>query len=53
MLGLDKEACKVTCPHCKSLSCVRCNLLYHGMLSCKEVQDMEAEVSTAKGCLAG
>ena len=47
--ALSEEECRVECPFCDRASCVRCKILFHGALSCSEVQDIEAERASGAG----
>ena len=42
-----KERCKVDCPFCGQSSCARCKVLFHGALSCAEVQRMSIKNEVA------
>jgi len=47
--ALSTEECCVECPFCDEASCVRCKILFHGALTCSEVQDIEAERASGAG----
>lgn len=39
---LKKEEPKIKCEYCEVAQCVRCKILWHGALTCKEVKSMAA-----------